>query len=85
MGIVLQLTQMTSRGSRFKRKLAWHEFLEAAFGKFNRNASLAEHLQVGKSTVRNMQIVVASAYMNQQANLMAKLAQWSLANVPALK
>ena len=84
MGMVLQLSQVSSKGNRFKRKLTWPEFLEASFGNFNKNASLAEHLHVGKSTVRNMQVMVGSAYMNQQANLLAKLAQWSLTQSPAL-
>ena len=84
MGVTLQLSQVGSRGNRYKRKLAWSQFLEASFGNFSRNASLAEHLAVGKSTVRNMQIMVGSAYMNQQANFIARLAQWSMNEAPLL-
>ncbi|CAE7838142.1 unnamed protein product [Symbiodinium necroappetens] len=84
MGLALQLTRSCTKGNRYKRSLSWSQFLQAAFGKIHRNAPLALHLGVAKSTVRHMQIMVSAAYMNHQANFLAKLAQWSLADSPLL-
>ena len=75
-GISLQLTRTSAKGNRFKMKLAWAQFLQAAYSKICRNAAVASHLDLAKSTVRRMQIVVSSAFMNGQAHFLAKLAQW---------
>ena len=83
MGISLQLTRRSARGNRFKMKLAWTQFLQAAFNRTCRNAAVALHLDVAKSTVRRMQIMVSSAFMNKQAHFLAKLAQWRLHEQPA--
>ena len=84
MGLALQLTGASQKGNRYKRSLSWSQFLQAAYGKIHRNAAMAQHLSVGKSTVRHMQIMVSACYMNHQANFLAKLTQWSLNDPPLL-
>ena len=79
MGLALQLTHFSTKGNRYKLSLSWSQFLQASFGKIHRNAPLALHVGVAKSTVRRMQITVSAAFMNHQANFQAKLAQWCLA------
>ncbi|CAE7192429.1 unnamed protein product [Symbiodinium sp. CCMP2456] len=83
MGVSLQLTRRSARGNRFKMKLAWTQFLQAAYSRICRNAAVALRLDVAKSTVRRMQIMVSSTFMNRQAHFLAKLAQWCLNDRPA--
>ena len=84
LGLVLQLTSRGRRGNRFKRKVPWAHYLEASYGKIVRNSSMAEHLEVGKSTVKHMQVMVSAAYMNAQALFLAKLISWCSRDPPLL-
>ena len=72
-GLVLQLSKQSKVGNRYQRSISWAEFLEAAYGRFKRNAALSIYLNKGISTIKNMQVFVSGAWMNQQALLLAKL------------
>ena len=83
-GLVLQLSKRSSRGNRYRRSISWAEFLEAAYGRFKRNAALSVYLQKGQSTVKNMQVFVCAGFMNQQALSLAKLVSLAGAEKPLL-
>ena len=81
-GLMLELSRKSKHGNRFKRCVSWAEFLEAAFGRFQRNSAIAIHLNKSPSTVKNMQVFVCGAWMNQQALVLAKLASLGAASPP---
>ncbi|CAE7032130.1 unnamed protein product [Symbiodinium natans] len=83
-GIALQVMRPSQRGNRYKRKLAWHSFLEASYGRICRNSALAQHLDVARSTVKHMQVMTSSAFMNNQALFVAKLVSWCSEKPPSL-
>ena len=83
-GLVLELSKQSRSGNRYKRSISWAEFLEAAFGKFKRNAAVAIFLDKGPSTIKNMQVFVSGAWMNQQALTLAKLAYFASTKPPLL-
>ena len=84
LALALHVIRPSQRGNRYKRKLPWSSFLEASYGRICRNSALAQHLDVGRSTVRHMQIMTSAAFMNQQALFVAKLISWCLAKPPVL-
>ncbi|CAE7837487.1 unnamed protein product [Symbiodinium sp. CCMP2592] len=81
-GLVLELSKQSRRGNRYKRSITWAEFLEAAYGRFKRNTALAIFLNKGTTTIKNMQVFVCGAWMNQQALLLAKVTSFAAATRP---
>ena len=81
-GLLLTFEQLGRKGNRFKMKVPWSKFLEAASGLFKRNAHIAISLQVSAFTVATMQAMTASAYMSQQLFFLARLVCMCTSNAP---
>ena len=81
-GIVLQLSKKAKTGNRFQRTISWSEFLESAYGRFKQNSAIGVYLGKSVSTVRNMQVFVSGAWMNQQALVIAKVVSLAASRPP---
>ena len=83
-GVVIKLTEKSSKGNRFRKAIPWGDFLAAAYGKLRRDTHLAYAMNISRGTAGFMRTMVASVYLGQQSAMLGHLIQLCTSRQPTM-
>ncbi|CAK9100792.1 Uncharacterized protein SCF082_LOCUS47154 [Durusdinium trenchii] len=83
-GLLIQLDRMSTKGNRFKRAVPWAKFLDAAYGKLQKNTHIAASLDLSRGMALFMGTMVSAAYLSEQTALLTKVVALVRSSKPLL-